>query len=142
MSLQTARAKPAAGFAMEHPYWAGALLGLASIPVFVMLPEDVSRQWGALLLAIIAGAYLGFASIDGRFSANVIELIGALGFGVVALAGLLFNPLLIAGGYVAHGFWDLFHHNHGPYADTPHWFIPYCVVYDWILGAFLFVWWL
>ncbi|HJU06366.1 MAG TPA: hypothetical protein VJ692_14560 [Nitrospiraceae bacterium] len=57
------------------------------------------------------------------------------------LAGLQLNPLLIAGGYVAHGFWDLFHHRHGPYADTPHWYIPFCVVYDWILGAFLLVWW-
>jgi hypothetical protein len=38
---------------------------------------------------------------------------------------------------MAHGFWDLFHHRHGPYADTPHWYIPFCVVYDWILGDVL-----
>jgi hypothetical protein len=59
---------------------------------------------GALLLAMIGGAYVGFAARDGRPSANIIELVGGLAFAVVGLAGLQFNPLLIAGGYMAHGF--------------------------------------
>jgi hypothetical protein len=71
----------------------------------------------------------------------VIELLGGLGFGLIALAGLSFSPLLIAAGYIAHGLWDLLHHQDGPYADTPHWYIPFCVVYDWIVGTFLLGWW-
>ena len=141
MSFETATVKPEANFPAAHPYWAGLLLGLATVPVFIVLSEPLAQQWGALLLAMIGGAYVGFAARDGRPSANVIELIGGLAFAVVGLAGLQFNALLIAGGYVAHGFWDLIHHRHGPYADTPHWYIPFCVVYDWILGAFLLVWW-
>ena len=133
--------KPQANFPTAHPYWAGLLLGVASIPVFIVLPEPLAQQWGALLLGIIGGAYVGFAARDGRLSANIIELVGALVFAAVGLAGLQLSPLLIAAGYVAHGFWDLFHHRRGPYAETPHWYIPFCVVYDWIVGAFLLVWW-
>jgi hypothetical protein len=114
---------------------------LATVPVFILLPKSVAHQWGALLLSLIAGAYVGFAARDGRAGANLIELAGAMAFAAAGLAGLLFNPLLIAGGYVVHGFWDLFHHRHGPYADTPHWYIPFCAVYDWIVGSFLVSWW-
>jgi hypothetical protein len=141
MNLETASVKSEANFPAAHPYWAGLLFGVATFPVFIVISEPLAEQWSALLLAMIGGAYVGFAVRDGRPSANLIELAGALAFAAVALAGLQFNPLLIAGGYVAHGFWDLFHHRHGPYADTPHWYIPFCVVYDWILGAFLLIWW-
>ena len=141
MNLEMATVKPEAHFPAAHPYWAGLLFGVATVPVFIALSNPLAQQWGALVLAMIGGAYVGFAARDGRPSASLIELAGALAFAAVALAGLRFNPLLIAGGYVAHGFWDLFHHRHGPYAHTPHWYIPFCVVYDWILGAFLLVWW-
>ena len=141
MNSETSATKPTANFPASHPYWAGLLLGAATIPVFIALPTPLTQQWGALLLALIGGAYVGFAARDGRPSANHIELVGALGFAAVGLLGLQYNPLLIAGGYVAHGFWDLFHHHHGPYAQTPHWYIPFCAIYDWILGAFLVVWW-
>jgi hypothetical protein len=128
-------------FPVAHPYWAGTLLGLATIPVFMVLPHPRDEQWAAVLLAIIAGAYIGFAANDGRHSANIIEFLVSIGFGILAIVGLALSPLLIAGGYVAHGIWDLLHHHHGPHADTPAWYIPFCVVYDVIVGAFLFVWW-
>lgn len=142
MTVGPATIKPAADFTSAHPYWTGLLLSLVTVPVFVMLPEPLPQQFGALLLAMIGGAYIGFAARDGRPGAKLIELAGALAFVFLGLAGLQFNPLLIAAGVVAHGFWDLFHHRHGPYADTPHWYIPFCVVYDWIVGAFLLaLWW-
>ena len=81
MSLEPATVKPEANFPAAHPYWAGLLLGVATIPVFIALTKPVAQHW------------------------------------------------------------DLFHHHHGPYAHTPHWYIPFCVVYDWIVGAFLLVWW-
>ncbi|HET6628175.1 MAG TPA: DUF6010 family protein [Woeseiaceae bacterium] len=133
--------KPGVSFPAAHPCWTGLLLAAATIPVFILLSEPLARQWGALLLATIGGAYIGFAARDGRSGAKIIELAGALAFGVLGLAGLYFHPLWIAGGYVAHGFWDILHHRHGPYADTPRWYIPFCVVYDWIIGAFLIIWW-
>lgn len=141
MSLGTAGVEPTASFPAAHPYWTGLLLAIVTMPVFIALAEPLAQQWGALLLAMIGGAYIGFAARDGRAGAKIIELAGALAFVLLALAGLYVDPLLIAGGYIAHGFWDFLHHRHGPYADTPSWYIPFCVVYDWILGAFLVFWW-
>lgn len=141
MNSETAAMKPAISFPEAHPYWSGLVLGAVTIPVFLVLPEPLAQQWAALLLAMIGGAYVGFAARDGRPGATHIELAGGLLFAGIGLAGLHFNPLLIAAGYVAHGFWDLVHHRHGPYAITPRWYIPFCVVYDWIIGAFLLIWW-
>jgi hypothetical protein len=141
MKPAIAAAKVQAGFPASHPYWAGLLLGVATIPVLLALPQPVAQRWAALLLAVIGSAYVGFAARDGRLSANLIELAGAVAFAAIGLAGLQFNPLLIAGGYVGHGFWDLLHHRHGPYAHTPDWYIPFCVLYDWMVGRFLLVWW-
>ena len=141
MTVHTALEKTAVNFPEAHPYGAGVLLAAASVPVFLVLSESLARQWAALLLAMIGGAYVGFAARDGRPSANIIELAGGLGFAGVGLAGLYMSPLLIAAGYLAHGLWDLLHHRHGPYADTPQWYIPFCVVYDWLVGMFLLLWW-
>jgi hypothetical protein len=133
-------ARPVSFVMAEHPYWSGVVLAAATIPVFIVLPEPIAKVWAALLLAVIGGAYIGFAARDGRPHANLIELLGGLGFGLVALAGLSLNAAWIGGGYIAHGFWDLVHHRPGLHADTPKWYIPFCVVYDWIVGAFLIVW--
>ena len=58
--------KPEANFPIAHPYWAGLLLGVASLPVFIALSEPLAQQWGALLLGMIGGAYVGFGARDGR----------------------------------------------------------------------------
>lgn len=48
--------------------------------------------------------------------------------------------MLLPAGYFAHGLWDLAHHRHGPLADILGWWVPYCVIYDWLVGAFLVFW--
>ena len=40
-------------FPAAHPSWAGLLLGVATIPVFLALSKPVAQQWAALLLAIV-----------------------------------------------------------------------------------------
>ena len=80
MSFETATVKPEANFPAAHPYWAGLLIGVTTVPVFILLSEPLAQQWGGLLLAMIGGAYVGFAARDGRPSANIIELAGALAF--------------------------------------------------------------
>lgn len=125
----------------QHPYISGAVLLVVSLPVLALLPKAQSQQVAAVLLAAIAGAYWGFAASDGRVSANLIEGIVAFGFCGLALAGLWSNPLFIIAGYFAHGLWDLLHHRPGPQATIPGWWVPLCVLYDWVAGAFLLVWW-
>jgi hypothetical protein len=136
-----ARKDGAVSLAERHPYVAGAVLAFVTIGVFAALPEPRGWQFAAVLLAIIAGAYVGFAARDGRHSANLIEGAVCLAFGGLALAGLWVGPLALVAGYVAHGFWDLVHHRHGPQADIPAWWVPFCAVYDWLVGGFLLLRW-
>ena len=70
MSVEMASVKSEANFPAAHPYWAGLLFGVATFPVFIVLSEPLAQQWGALLLAMIGGAYIGFAARDGRPSAT------------------------------------------------------------------------
>lgn len=53
MSFETATVKSEANFPAAHPSWAGLLLGVATIPVFLALSKRVAQQWAALLLAIV-----------------------------------------------------------------------------------------
>ena len=62
MSVEMASVKSEANFPAAHPYWAGLLFGVATFPVFIVLSEPLAQQWGALLLAMIGGAYIGFAA--------------------------------------------------------------------------------
>ena len=47
MSFETATIKPETNLPAAHPYWAGLLLAVATVPVFLMLSEPLARQWGA-----------------------------------------------------------------------------------------------
>ena len=47
MSFDTAPVKPTVNFPEAHPYWAGLLLGVATVPVFIVLSEPLAQQWGA-----------------------------------------------------------------------------------------------
>ena len=51
MSFDTITVKPTVNFPEAHPYWAGLLLGVATVPVFIVLSESLAQQCGALLLA-------------------------------------------------------------------------------------------
>ncbi len=124
----------------RRPYLSATVLAIATILVFLVLPDSWVQPSAAVLLAVIAGAYGGFAAKDGRVSAVLIELGGILVFGLLAVVGLR-EAMVLAAGYLAHGLWDLAHHRPGPQADLPGWWIPLCVVYDWLVGVFLAVWW-
>ncbi|MBS0170215.1 MAG: hypothetical protein JSR62_07635 [Nitrospira sp.] len=114
MRHETSAVTPVHNFPSEHPYWASLLLALATTPVFLSLTRPLAQQWAALLLALIGGAYVGFAAHDGRPHASHIELAGALAFAALGLAGLQYHPLWIVLGDMGHGCWDLLHHHPGP----------------------------
>ena len=62
-----------------------------------MLQKSVRPPMGTTSAVADRGAYVCFAARDGRAGANLIELAGAMAFAAIGLAGLLDNPLLIAG---------------------------------------------
>ena len=116
------------------------VIGL-TLPLHLFLPFEISVQVAALLLALIAGAYIGFGAADGRMSAFATEFVGAGTFGFAAFMGLIWQPWVIAVGIFAHAFWDFLHHNDLFGARIPKWYIPFCVWIDVAVGTGLLVIW-
>ena len=114
------------------------VLGVA-IPAHLILPDDISRLTIAISIAIIAGAYIGFGANDGRPWMFPTELCIAALFGVMALLGVIWSPYMFVAALFLHGVWDLIHHNGLFGAKVPHWYIPFCVVIDWVAAAGLFI---
>ena len=123
---------------LVRPVGIGTVLAGVTYGVAALLPEDVRLPVHAVLLAGIAAIYVGFAIADGRTRFLVIQVAGVAGFGALAVAGLSGHPEWLAGGYVLHGVWDLFHHRSDIPGRQAPWYIPLCLVYDWIVGAYLF----
>lgn len=121
---------------LHRPIWLGAGLGILLVPLHFLVPSDLSLQIAALLLCVIAGAYIGFAAADGRPGAMVTEFAGAGLFGAAGLAGLNGYPLAIPIAIMAHAGWDWLHHTTFG-ARVPGWYIPFCVVVDLLVGGAL-----
>lgn len=91
----------------------------------------------AVLLAAIAAVYVGFALTDGRLRLVFLETGAAVGFLALVLVGLVGSPMLLALGFMLHGFWDLMHHpKRGIETRLPEWYPPFCAAYDFVHAAF------
>jgi hypothetical protein len=114
---------------------------LATITCLVgySLPFYKAQDFYGILLAMIAGVYIGFAINDGRHDKLLLELLVALGFCVLVLIGMWKWPVLIALGYFLHAVWDLLHHPFKLGARVKSWYPPACVIYDVLVGAFIYI---
>ena len=106
---------------------------------YVSVRGHLNERIGAVTLAVIAGAYIGFAATDGSVNALVVELGGTTLFGGAALLGVLVTPPTIPLGLLAHAGWDFLHHNAKFGASIPKWYIPFCVIVDVAAGGALLV---
>lgn len=140
-TAHAADGNPFYAWAKAHPYGIGSLLVALTLPVHFVLPHDVSVALAAIMMGMIAGVYFGFALNDGRDTIIGIEMAVMFLFVGAALAGLLINPLIIAGTYFAHGLWDLAHHR-GVSTRMPRFYIPACMIFDWIAAAGLALIWM
>ncbi|MFV2052363.1 hypothetical protein [Aliiroseovarius sp. YM-037] len=125
-----------------HTIPAWSVIGLGSLSVHLVLPVDVSHTLAALLLTLIAGAYIGFAVNDGRLSRILVESAVAVGFVAFACWALLYAPILLPLGYIGHAVWDFLHHPPIFNVKMPRWYVPACVVVDVIFGLGLWAIWL
>jgi hypothetical protein len=82
-----------------------------------------------LSIAFIAAIYVGFAVADGRPVVIAVESAVALGFVVVAAAGVAGSPWLLVIGYAGHGIKDLWQHRHDFVRGT-RWWPPFCAAVD------------
>jgi hypothetical protein len=116
---------------------AGVILSAILIIAGELLGPSFRFDFFALVLSIIAAIYIGFALSDGRRRYIVLESANAVAYGVLALLGMWASPWYLVAGYIAHGGWDLVHHNRGIRTRIVRWYVPFCVVIDWLVGAYI-----
>jgi len=91
----------------------------------------------AVVLAVIASIYVGFAVADGRAKGVAVESVVALAFVVLAAAALsdvAGATWILVGGLVAHGCKDLWQHR-THFVSTTRWWPPFCVAVDWVAAV-------
>ncbi len=125
----------------------GLWIALALAAPTVLIGSLIEKPNGVQLFAVLMfGMYSiygwGYAFADGRVREIVTELsffsLGA----ALSFLGLWASPIWLAVGWFAHGAWDLLHH---PVArvirtEVPEWYTAGCSAYDWIIGAFILLW--
>jgi hypothetical protein len=126
----------AAGFT-----WQG--LRTAAIPVSSpdrLVAELRLAQIAALLLALTAGAYVGFAVAHEALTGSGIDIAIAIGFFLVAATTLVRDPrqalTIIALAFAAHALVDIGHRPGAlPDGIAPQWYAVGCAVFDVYIGA-------
>ncbi|MFC5578281.1 DUF6010 family protein [Lysobacter niabensis] len=127
----------------RRPLMTGMAVGIGSLLPHAFLSPEASLGFAAVLIALIAGIYFGFAVVNGSSGQQLIEFNVAGLFAVAGLLGLLYWPVLLAIAYFAHAAWDLAHHNRARFSlvAIPQWYVPWCVVIDVIIGIGLLAIW-
>src|SRR5574341_2016789 len=111
----------------------GAAAAVATMVIAALMPRAMALELLAAVLFAIAAVYLGYALVDGRKRELLIELAN-IGVTVgLALLGLWAAPIWLAVGYLTHGLWDAAHHPWGVQTAIPRWYIPFCLIYDWMV---------
>lgn len=119
-------------------YFIVIALAIMTCLVGYSLPFYPAQDYYGILLAMIAGVYIGFAVNDGRRHLLVLEIAVALGFCALVFLGMWKWPILIALGYFLHAVWDFLHHPLKLGARTRQWYPPACVIYDVLVGGFIY----
>lgn len=106
-----------------------------------LAPRTEPVAYGVLLVPI-ALYYLVFQAQLSPGGAGAPELLPALGFAALGLAGIRLAPLL-ALGYVGHGAWDLWHEvlmhqgQLGNFTPIPLAYGIFCAGFDWVIGGYI-----
>jgi hypothetical protein len=127
----------------RRPVLTGLAVGVATLAPHAFLSPQGSIGFAAVVIALIAGVYFGFAVMNGSPRDQFVEFNVTGLFTVAGLVGLLVWPIVIPLAYFGHAAWDFAHHDKArlPLVEIPAWYVPWCVVIDLIVGAGLLVVW-
>jgi hypothetical protein len=127
----------------RRPILTSIAVGIGSLAPHAFLSPEASLGFAAVLIALIAGIYFGFAVMNGSGRDQFVEFNVSGLFAVTGLLGLLKWPILLPLAYFGHAAWDLAHHNRWKLrlVAIPQWYVPWCVIIDVIIGAGLLVIW-
>jgi len=100
-------------------------------------------QFAALLLALTAGAYIGFAVSHETIPGVGLDIAMAVGFLVVAASTLVRDPrqalTVLALAFAAHAIVDVAHRPGALPEIAPRWYLIGCAVYDVCIGALCYL---
>ena len=127
---------PRAGQSIRVPVLWGLAFGAiqAASPLALWWLDQATVQ--ALLLALIAAVYIGFAVADGRPKVIAVESSIAGAFVVLAAAGVTGSAWLLVLGYAGHGLKD-FWQERSHYVAGTRWWPPFCAAVDWLVAVVL-----
>jgi hypothetical protein len=101
-------------------------------------------QFGALLLTMTAGVYVGFAVTFDRTPGVGLDVAFAVGFFVIAATAMLRDPrqglTMLAVAFAAHALLDVAHRpGLLPDSIAPRWYLIGCATYDVYIGAICYL---
>ena len=126
----------------EHSIRVPVLWGLAfgavqaASPLALWWLDQATVQ--ALLLALIAAVYIGFAVADGRPKVIAVECTIAGAFVLLAAASVTGSAWLLVLAYTGHGFKDFWQERRHYVANT-RWWPPFCAAVDWLVALVLVI---
>ena len=115
------------------------IVAAATIGVSLIIPKEHFYPFWAILLALAAGVYIGFAVVDENTEEYYLQWAVALIFAGIAFLGVWISPNFLVLGWLAHAIWDLLHHYKTFETKTSSWYPVFCLIYDVIIAAFLLV---
>ena len=109
-----------------------------------LIAELRLAQTGALLLAFVAGAYIGFAGVANATAGGGLDIALALGFFVVAASTPTRDPrealIILAIAFVAHAVIDILHRPGAlSVGIVPQWYLIGCAVYNIAIAALFYL---
>ena len=109
-----------------------------------LIAELRLAQIGALLLAFVAGSYVGFAGVASTAAGGGLDIALALGFFVVAASAPTRDPrealIILAIAFVAHAIVDILHRPGAlSVGIVPQWYLIGCAVYNIAIGALCYL---
>lgn len=109
-----------------------------------LIAELRLAQIGALLLAFVAGSYVGFAGVASTAAGGGLDIALALGFFVVAASAPTRDPrealIILAIAFVAHAVVDILHRPGAlSVGIVPQWYLIGCAVYNIAIGALCYL---
>lgn len=118
-------------------YLIGVAMALAIAGLAVGTGMDRDRSFAPVVMIVIAFYYVLFAAMSGSTRVLVMEVAVAMGFSLVAVAGLLTKPWIAPAAIIAHGLFDTVHHLLIDNTGMPRWWPGFCMSIDIALGAAL-----
>ena len=113
----------------------GALL--AGMLIWYARRSDPRRELWIYAIGLVVAAliYVSFSIVGGDTRWHIIEIIGLVAFGLLALIGLKVSPWYLAAGWALHTFWDALLHIARPQPFVPDWYPVACISFDIVVAG-------